>query len=139
MLVMAFGQAISFIGLLNCAMYRLGPADAGLGSATQSTSQQLGGSLGLAILVSIALTRTASRLAHGVAPAIATTDGYALAIRLAAAVMAAGAIIVAAAFEKVDFTAPDKLATQAAEADAGDLRAASVAQPTTLTASQATS
>jgi hypothetical protein len=52
--------------------------------------------------------------------------------------MAAGAIIVATAFEKVDFTAPDKLAMEAAEADAGDLQAASVGQPTTLTTSEVT-
>lgn len=49
MLVMAFGQSISFIGLINSALHRLGPADAGLGSAVQNTSQQLGGSLGLAV------------------------------------------------------------------------------------------
>jgi EmrB/QacA subfamily drug resistance transporter len=137
MLVMAFGQSISFIGLLNSAMYRLGPVDAGLGSAMQSTSQQLGGSLGLAILVSIALNRIASQLADGVAPAVANTDGYALAIRLAAAVMAAGAIIVATTFEKVDFSAPDKLAIEAAEADAGDFEITHIADPKTLTASQA--
>lgn len=35
MLLVAFGQSISFMGLLNSALYRLGPADAGLGSAMQ--------------------------------------------------------------------------------------------------------
>lgn len=82
----------------------------------QSTSQQLGGSLGLAILISIALNHTATQIAHGVAPSIASIDGYSLAIKLGAAVMVAGAAVVALAFEKVDFTAPDKLAMKAAGA-----------------------
>jgi EmrB/QacA subfamily drug resistance transporter len=121
MLVMAFGQSISFIGLLNSALHRLSPTDAGLGSAVQNTSQQLGGSLGLAILVSIALSHIARKLADGVAPALAATDGYSLAIKLGAAVMACGAVVVAIAFEKVDFIPPDKLAVEAAEAEAGAL------------------
>jgi MFS family permease len=121
MLIMALGQSIGFVGLLNSAPHRLGPADAGLGSAVQSTSQQLGGSLGLAILISIALNHSATKMAHGVAPAVASVDGYSLAIKLGAAVMVAGAVVVALAFEKVDFTAPDKLAVEAAEAEASDV------------------
>jgi MFS family permease len=42
MLVMAFGQAFSFVGLQTSGLHRLGPADAGLGSAVQTTSQQPG-------------------------------------------------------------------------------------------------
>jgi Major Facilitator Superfamily len=138
MLVMAFGQAISFIGALNSAMHKLGPADAGLGSAVQNTSQQLGGSLGLAILVSISLDHAASKLSDGVAPAIAATDGYSLAIKLAAAVMLAGAVVVAIAFEKVDFTAPDKLAVEAAEAEAGEFYIPVPNRRATLATSDAT-
>src|ERR1700744_5778583 len=49
MLVMAFGQGISFPGAQTAGLHALGPQDAGLGSAVQNTSLQLGGSLGLAI------------------------------------------------------------------------------------------
>jgi len=119
MLVMAFGQAFSFVGLQNSGLHRLGPADAGLGSAVQTTSQQLGGSLGLAVLVTIALRHATVQAGHGVVAAAAATDGYALALRLAAAVMVAGAILVAAAFEKVGFMAPDQQPLDAAEASAG--------------------
>src|ERR1700728_559689 len=97
MLVMAFGQAISFIGLMNSGLHRLGPADAGLGSAVQNTSQQLGGSLGLAVLVTIAIRHATSEAANGAAAAAAATDGYALAVRLGAAAMLAGAVLVAVA------------------------------------------
>ncbi|MEZ0093643.1 DHA2 family efflux MFS transporter permease subunit [Streptacidiphilus sp. EB129] len=121
MLVMAFGQSISFIGLQNSALHKLGPADAGLGSAMSNTSQQLGGSLGLAILVTIALRHTTSRISDGVSPPVAATDGYVWALRLAAAAMIVGAIVVATLFEKVAFTPPDKQALEAAEASAGEL------------------
>jgi EmrB/QacA subfamily drug resistance transporter len=121
MLVMAFGQAISFVGLINSGLHRLGPADAGLGSAVQNTSQQLGGSLGLAVLVAIAIRHATSEAAHGAAAAVAATDGYALALRLGAAAMIAGAILVTILFEKVDFIAPDKAALEAAEAAAGQI------------------
>jgi EmrB/QacA subfamily drug resistance transporter len=121
MLVMAFGQSISFIGLLNSALHRLGPADAGLGSATQNTSQQLGGSLGLAILVSIGLRHIASQVAHGTSQALAATHGYSLIIEIAAAVMAAGAVMVALTFERVDFIPPDKAALEVAEAGVGEV------------------
>jgi EmrB/QacA subfamily drug resistance transporter len=119
MLVMAFGQSISFIGLMNSGLHRLGPADAGLGSAVQNTSQQLGGSLGLAVLVTIAIRHAMSEAANGAAAATAASDGYALAVRLGAAAMLAGAVLVAVAFEKVSFIAPDKAALEAAEAAAG--------------------
>jgi EmrB/QacA subfamily drug resistance transporter len=134
MLVMAFGQSISFIGLMNSGLHRLGPADAGLGSAVQNTSQQLGGSIGLAVLVTIAIRHAMSEAANGVAAAAAATDGYALAVRLGAAAMLAGAVLVAVAFEKVNFIAPDKAALEAAEAAAGQTaeaaaQAAPVPQP----------
>ena len=131
MLVMAFGQAISFVGLINSGLYRLGPADAGLGAAVQNTSQQLGGSLGLAVLVAIAIRHTMSQAAQGVAAATAATDGYALSLRLGAAAMIAGAVLVAATFEKVAFIPPDKAALEAAEASAGQAgeAAETAAQP----------
>jgi hypothetical protein len=45
---LAFGQGISFPGVQTAGLHGLGPQDAGLGSAVQNTSLQLGGSLGLA-------------------------------------------------------------------------------------------
>jgi len=138
MLVMAFGQSITFIGLQNSGLHKLGPADAGLGSAMQNTSQQLGGSIGLAVLVTIALRHTSHQLADGVAPAAAATNGYIWALRLGAAVTAAGAVVVATLFERVEFIPPDQAAIEAAEASAGrvtepERKAAGVAAATTET------
>lgn len=119
MLLVAFGQSISFIGLLNAALHRLGPSDAGLGSAMQSTSQQLGGSLGLAVLVSIGLRDIGHQVAGGATQALAATHGFSLVIELGVAVMAAGAVIVFIAFERIDFIPPDQAALEAAEAALG--------------------
>jgi hypothetical protein len=119
MLVMAFGQAVAFVGLQTAGLHGLGPSDAGIGGAVQNTSQQLGGSLGLAIIVTFALRHTSSELAHGVNTAVATTNGYVLALRLCAIVMAAGAVLTAVAFEGMSFVAPEEAAIETAEADAG--------------------
>ncbi|HEX4219516.1 MAG TPA: MFS transporter [Acidimicrobiales bacterium] len=124
MLVMALGQSIVFIGLQNSALYRLGAADAGIGSAVQNTAQQLGGSLGLAVLVTIALRHASSQVVSGVSAVEAATHGYSLAIELAAAVMAVGALAVAITFEKVEFIPPAAMALGAAEAAAGEVQAA---------------
>jgi MFS family permease len=119
MLLMAFGQALSFVGLQSWALYKLGNANAGLGSAIQTTSQQLGGSIGLAVLVTVALRHTTSLMGDGVAPPVAATAGYVWVLRLGAAIMVLGAIVVATLFETVPFIPPDKRALKTAEAMAG--------------------
>jgi EmrB/QacA subfamily drug resistance transporter len=119
MLVMAFAQGISFPGVQTSGLHQLGAQDAGLGAAVQNTSIQIGGSLGLAVPVTVALRHTAARVGEHVAPLVAATDGYALAVKLSAGAMLAGAILVAVLFERVEYVAPDQLAVQAAEAAAG--------------------
>jgi len=97
--VMGFTQGVNFPGLQNSALYRLDDRDAGLGSAIQSTAQQLGGSLGLALLVSVALRHTAALVAHGVAPTVAKTAGYSLTLKLSAGLTLLGAVAVVLLFE----------------------------------------
>ena len=116
MAIMAFGQGISFPAVQTAGLHALGAEDAGLGSAVQNTSLQFGGSLGLAILVTIGLRHTTSRLADHVPALVAATDGYSLALKLSAAAMWVGAILTIALFETVSFVPPDKLALEAAEA-----------------------
>jgi EmrB/QacA subfamily drug resistance transporter len=123
MLILAFGQGIAFPALQNAAVDGLDHADAGLGSAVQQTSLQLGGSIGLAVLVTVALRHAASRVAEGIVPAVASTDGYALAIRIGSGVMLAGAVLVLTLFRDVQFIPPEELALEAAESAAGELPA----------------
>jgi EmrB/QacA subfamily drug resistance transporter len=121
MLLLAFGQGIAFPALQNAAVTGLDQSDAGLGSAVQQTALQLGGSIGLAVLVTAALRHATSKVAEGVAPAVASTEGYALAVRIGAGVMLAGAILVATLFQRVKFVPPEELALEAAESAAGAL------------------
>ena len=65
--------------------------DAGLASGLFNTAQQVGGSLGLAILSTLAATQTSHLLSNGPATKVAATvSGYHVAF-LAAAAMFAGA------------------------------------------------
>ena len=58
--------------------------EAGLASGLINTSQQIGGALGLAILATVATTRTENQLAAGTAPPEALTNGFTLAFWVAA-------------------------------------------------------
>jgi EmrB/QacA subfamily drug resistance transporter len=134
MLVMAFGQGISFVGLQNSSLHQLGNADAGIGSAVQNTSLQIGGSIGLAVLLTVALHRTTSKLHEGIAPAKAALDGYSFTLKLSAAVLIVGAVMVALLFEKVAFIPPEQAALAAAEAEAGVSGTAASGEPAGATA-----
>jgi hypothetical protein len=73
------------------------------------------------VLVTVALRHASSKVAEGVAPTVASTEGYALAVRIGAGVMLVGAILVAALFQRVKFVPPEELALEAAESAAGAL------------------
>src|SRR5207244_12360331 len=80
-LLLSFGMGAAFPALQIAAMHEVSAENAGLGSAVQNTVVQIGGSLGLAVLVTLALRRAASSLAIGTAPSLAATQGYGLAFR----------------------------------------------------------
>ena len=77
------------------ALIGVAPGDAGVASAMVSTSQQVGGSLGTALLNTIAATATAGYLATRPDPAVAVVHGYQIAL-LAGAVVLGGAAVGAA-------------------------------------------
>src|SRR2546427_8339246 len=92
-LLLSFGMGAAFPALQIAAMHQVSEENAGLGSAVQNTVLQIGGSLGLAVLVTLALRRTTSALVHGTNAALAATQGYALAFRGSAFAMFAAAIV----------------------------------------------
>ena len=61
-LVMAFGMGMVFVPVNNTALIGVAPADAGVASALINSTQQVGGSVGTALLNTIATTVTASYL-----------------------------------------------------------------------------
>jgi EmrB/QacA subfamily drug resistance transporter len=95
MLLFGIGAGMSFPALMTLAMSSASPSDAGLASGLVNTTQQVGGALGLAVLATLATTRTDGLLADGQSTAAALTDGYQLAFGVGAALLA-GAIVLAA-------------------------------------------
>jgi predicted MFS family arabinose efflux permease len=92
-LLLSFGMGAAFPALQIAALHEVSAEDAGLGSAVQNTVVQIGGSLGLAVLVTLALRRTASLIGGGVGAPVAATQGYALAFRGAALAMFGAALV----------------------------------------------
>jgi hypothetical protein len=100
MLVFGIGAGVTFPALQNAALDGADELDAGLASGVYSTFQQIGSSLGLAVLVSFAITRLRHAIDTGIAPTVATTDAYALTFTVAAVVLATGAVAVAIAMPR---------------------------------------
>jgi EmrB/QacA subfamily drug resistance transporter len=92
-LMLSFGMGAAFPAIQIAALHEVSAENAGLGSGVQNTVMQVGGALGLAVLVTLAVRRTASSVAAGNAAAVAATDGYALAFRIAALALFAAAIV----------------------------------------------
>ena len=105
MILLGFGAGIAFNPLLLAAMSDVQPSEAGLASGVVNTSFMMGGALGLAILASLAASRTDSLLASGDDPLVALSGGYHAAF-LVGAVFAAGAAVLGAVFLRAGAPAP---------------------------------
>ena len=93
MLVMGIGGGITFNPLLLAAMGDVPPSEAGLASGIVNTAFMMGGALGLAVLVSVADSRTDSLRSGGDGTLVALTGGYHAAFLVAAAFAAIGALL----------------------------------------------
>jgi len=99
-IVMSVGMGFIFMSTTNVALVGVSKDDAGVASAMVNTSQQVGGSLGTALLSTFALTATTSYIAgHAAELQAAGNTAAAQVIQAAAAVHGYGvAFIVAASF-----------------------------------------
>lgn len=88
LLVIGFSSGLVMPAAVNGALFEIGDADASLGSAMHNVMAQVGGALGLAVLVTIALDRAHSAGALGLDPEVALTEGYTLAFRVGAGAVA---------------------------------------------------
>ena len=93
MILMGIGGGITFNPLLLAAMGDVEPSEAGLASGIVNTAFMMGGALGLAVLVSVADSRTDSLRSGGDGPLEALTGGYHAAFFVAAAFAAIGALL----------------------------------------------
>ena len=83
------------------------------GQRPADTTLQIGGSLGLAALVTVALRHAASVAQGSATPLGATVDGYVLAFRIGAAALLAGAVLIAVAFQHINAASPRPAPSQA--------------------------
>ncbi|MBG0851471.1 MFS transporter [Streptomyces spinoverrucosus] len=96
LLLLAAGFAAAMPALTGLAMSGAHEEDGGLASGLFNTTQVVGGSLGLAVLSTLAASHTDGLLTAGTEPVAATAEGYQLAFRVAT-VIAVGALGLAAA------------------------------------------
>ncbi len=85
----------------NAALHGVTAQNSSLASGVQGTMQQIGGALGLAVLVTLALRHTGDQMHSGVPAQVATTAGYVFALRVGAVLMVLGGVLIAVLFERV--------------------------------------
>ena len=93
-IAVGLGAGIAFNPILLAAMSGVDQAEAGLASGVVNTAFMMGGALGLAILASIAVSRTESLEASGRGALAAINSGYHAAFVVAAAFVIASALVV---------------------------------------------
>ncbi len=76
MILLGFGAGIAFNPVLLAAMGDVEPSESGLASGIVNTSFMMGGALGLAVLASVAASRTSHLLASGHSRIPALNAGY---------------------------------------------------------------
>jgi EmrB/QacA subfamily drug resistance transporter len=95
LIIMSLGMGLAFTALSSTALIKVQERDSGVASAVLNSTQQVGASLGAALLNTIAATATATYLAsHG--PRLeqqALVHGFTRAILVGAIIVAAGAVV----------------------------------------------
>ena len=91
LLVEGIGIGLAMATSMATATLGVTAGDAGIASATVNTSQQIGGSIGTALLSTLAASASTSYMSHG--PAAAAVHGYTTAFWWAAAIFAIGAVV----------------------------------------------
>jgi EmrB/QacA subfamily drug resistance transporter len=116
MLLLGFGAGIAFNPVLLAAMGDVDPHDSGLASGIVNTSFMMGGALGLAILASVAASRTSHLLAAGQGQLAALDGGYHTAFLIGTLFAALAALIGALRLQTKPSPAAEHAPSQRSEA-----------------------
>ena len=92
-LLAAAGLGFAFVSMTVAAVSGVEAHEAGLASGLINTSQQIGGALGLAILATVANSRTDDAFTSGASQAVALTEGFQAAFIVGAGLAIAGAVL----------------------------------------------
>jgi EmrB/QacA subfamily drug resistance transporter len=119
MLLLGTGAGLSFPALMTLAMSGVTPSESGLASGLVNTSLQVGGAIGLAVLATLATSRSDTLLGAGEPTAAALTSGYHLAFIVGAGLVAVALLVAAtvlrpAAIVVEEVTAPEEAYAEAA-------------------------
>jgi len=101
MILLGIGAGIAFNPVLLAAMSDVAPEESGLASGVVNTSFMMGGALGLAVLASVASSRTDSLTASGEGHLAALTGGYHVSFLLGA-IFALSAAAIGVTFMRVN-------------------------------------
>jgi MFS family permease len=115
MILLGLGAGIAFNPMLLAAMSDVAPAESGLASGVVNTAFMMGGALGLAILASLAASRTGSLLTSGDDARTALNGGYHAAF-LAGAIFAVAAAVIGGVLLRTTAAAPDRVDAAAPKA-----------------------
>jgi hypothetical protein len=123
-LLLGLGLGFTFVPLSNLALVGAGEHDAGAASAVLNATQQVGASVGTALLATISVGAITSYFADAVAsgadprdPAVALeaqVAGYTTAFTWASGILLAGALVAAVLIKATKEDLPDELVVHAA-------------------------
>ena len=111
----AVGLGFAFVTSTIAAVSGVEERESGLASGLINTSQQIGGAIGLAVLATVANSRTDDLFAEGVDPATALTEGFQDAFLGGAAFALAGLVLTLVLIRSRDSRAHVELGQQQAE------------------------
>src|SRR4051794_8560300 len=113
MILLGLGAGMAFNPVLLAAMGDVDPAESGLASGVVNTAFMMGGAVGLAVLASVAASRTNALVDAGHTQVAALTGGYHVAFLIGAVFAASAALVGTALIRTGEAPAPDEHAVGA--------------------------
>ncbi|MBA0125317.1 MFS transporter [Haloechinothrix sp. YIM 98757] len=114
MVVFGLFAGASMPAATNAALHKVTGQNSSLASGVQTTMQQVGAALGVAVLVTLAVRHATDAIERSVPADVATTEGYALAFRIGAVLILAGGVLIMALLERVGKEVRDPTAERVA-------------------------